>query len=168
MELILSDLFSSNAATMTSLDIAELVGSRHDKVKQSIERLATDNKHRNAIITLPPMGETSFQDAIGKTQHTKMYVFQGDKAKRDSLIVVAQLSPEFTADIVDRWIYLEKQNKSLTKQLEYWQTKEVDDMVIGSLHGKGLAERKKTKSENNGMIQTIINQMQLKLGVDHV
>ena len=164
MELILSDLFSSNTATMTSLDIAELVGSRHDKVKQSIERLATDNKHRNAIITLPPMGETSFQDAIGKTQHTKMYVFQGDKAKRDSLIVVAQLSPEFTADIVDRWIYLEKENKSLAGQLEFWQSKDNSDFAIGSFHGKGLAERKKNKKVNNSMIQKIMNQMQLKLG----
>lgn len=164
MELILSELFSSNAATMTSLDIAELVGSRHDKVKQSIERLATDNKHRNAIIALPPMGETSFRDAIGKTQHTKIYIFQGDQAKRDSLIVVAQLSPEFTADIVDRWIYLEKQNRSLTKQLEYWETKEIDDFSIGSFHGKGLAKRKETKNLNNSMIQKIKNQMQLKLG----
>ena len=160
MELILSDLFSSNEAKMTSLDIADLVGSRHDKVKQSIKRLAA-----RGIIELPPMGD-GIKSANGVT--AKFYFFQGDQAKRDSLIVVAQLSPEFTADIVDRWIYLEKQNKSLTKQLEYWQTKEVDDMAIGSLHGKGLAERKKTKSENNGMIQTIINQMQLKLGVDHV
>ena len=158
MELILSDLFSSNEAKMTSLDIADLVGSRHDKVKQSIKRLAA-----RGIIELPPLG--IIQTA---TKPMEFFVFSGDKAKRDSLIVVAQLSPEFTADIVDRWIYLEKQNKSLTKQLEYWQTKEVDDMAIGSLHGKGLAERKKTKSENNGMIQTIINQMQLKLGVDHV
>lgn len=158
MELVLSDLFSGNAATMTSLDIEVVTGSRHDAVKRTIERLAA-----RGVIELPPM--------VGiktSTKPTTAFVFSGDKAKRDSLIVVAQLSPEFTADIVDRWIYLEKQNKSLTKQLEYWQTKEVDDMAIGSLHGKGLAERKKTKSENNGMIQTIINQMQLKLGVDHV
>lgn len=162
MELILSDLFSSNAATMTSLDIEVVTGSHHSKVKQSIERLAA-----RGLIALPPMGNV-LKEANNRTYKTEIYVFSGDKAKRDSLIVVAQLSPEFTADIVDRWIYLEKQNKSLTKQLEYWQTKEVDDMAIGSLHGKGLAERKKTKSENNGMIQTIINQMQLKLGVDHV
>ena len=80
--------------------------------------------------------------------------------------MVAQLSPEFTADIVDRWIFLEKQNKTLTQQLEYWQTKELDDMAVGSIHGRGLAERKKTKSENNGMIQKIANQMQLKLGIE--
>ena len=30
---------SITTATMTSMDIAELIGNRHDKVKQSIERL---------------------------------------------------------------------------------------------------------------------------------
>ena len=38
-------------------------------------------------------------------------MFSGEKGKRDSLIVVAQLSPEFTGAIVDRWIELEKQVK---------------------------------------------------------
>lgn len=154
MELVLSDLFSGNAATMTSLDIEVVTGSRHDAVKRTIERLAA-----RGVIELPPM--------VGiktSTKPTTAFVFSGDKAKRDSLIVVAQLSPEFTADIVDRWIYLEKENKSLTKQLEYWETKEIDDFSIGSFHGKGLAKRKETKNLNNSMIQKIKNQMQLKLG----
>lgn len=137
MELILSELFSSNTAKMTSLDIAKVVGSRHDKVKQSIKRLAA-----RGIIELPPLGD-GIKSANGVV--TKFYLFQGDQAKRDSLIVVAQLSPEFTADIVDRWIYLEKQNQTLTKKLEHWQTKELNDSQIGSFHGRGLAERKKTK-----------------------
>lgn len=154
MELVLSDLFSSNAAKMTSLDIEVVTGSRHSDVKRTIKRLAV-----RGTIELPPTAQISTA-----TKPAEVFVFSGDKAKRDSLIVVAQLSPEFTADIVDRWIYLEKQNKSLTKQLEYWQTKEVDDVVIGSIHGKGLSERKKTKNLNNGMIQKIMNQMQLKLG----
>jgi phage antirepressor YoqD-like protein len=37
------------------------------------------------------------------------YVFSGEQGKRDSIIVVAQLSPEFTAALVDRWSELEKQ-----------------------------------------------------------
>lgn len=158
MELILSDLFSSNAATMTSLDIEVVTGSHHSKVKQSIERLAA-----RGLIALPPMGNV-LKEANNRTYKTEIYVFSGDKAKRDSLIVVAQLSPEFTADIVDRWIYLEKQNRSLTKQLEYWQTKDNDDFSVGSFHGKGLVERKKNKKVNNSMIQKIKNQMQLTLG----
>ena len=160
MELILSDLFSSNSAKMTSLDVEAVTGSGHSEVKRSIERLAA-----KGFIALPPTA-IMLNKVNNREYKTEVFVFSGDKAKRDSLIVVAQLSPEFTADIVDRWIYLEKQNKTLTKQLEYWQTKEVDDVVIGSIHGKGLAERKKTKNLNNGMIQKIMNQMQLKLGVE--
>lgn len=37
------------------------------------------------------------------------YVFEGEQGKRDSIIVVAQLCPEFTARLVDRWQELEKQ-----------------------------------------------------------
>lgn len=154
MELILSDLFSGNAAKMTSLDIEVVTGSRHDVVKRTIKTLA-----RRGVIELPP--SVGIKTA---TKPAEVFIFSGDKAKRDSLVVVAQLSPEFTADIVDRWIFLEKQNKTLTKQLEYWQSKETDDLSIGSLHGKGLAERKKTKNLNQGMIQKIKNQMQLTLG----
>lgn len=157
MELILSELFSSNTARMTSLDIAELVGSRHDKVKQSIKRLAA-----RGIIELPPMGD-GIKSANGVI--TKFYLFQGNQAKRDSLVVVAQLSPEFTADIVDRWIYLEKQNRSLTKKLEYWQRKEMVDSQEGSFHGRGLAKRKETKKLNHGKIDEISNQMQPELGL---
>lgn len=38
--------------TMSSLEIAELVESRHDKVRLSIQRLAN-----RGVIQLPPMGE---------------------------------------------------------------------------------------------------------------
>ena len=154
MELILSDLFSGNAAKMTSLDIEVVTGSRHDVVKRAIKTLA-----KRGVIELPPI--VGIKTA---TKPAEVFVFSGDKAKRDSLVVVAQLSPEFTADIVDRWIFLEKQNKSLTKQLEYWETKENSDLSVGSFHGRGLAKRKETKNLNNSMIQKIKNQMQLRLG----
>lgn len=82
--------------TMSSREIAELVESRHDKVKQSIERLAD-----RGVFTLPPAGEVSNQGPGPKT----FSVYNLDK--RSSLIVVAQLCPEFTARIVDRWQELE-------------------------------------------------------------
>lgn len=155
MELILSDLFSSNSAKMTSLDIESVTGSRHDAVKRTIERLAS-----RGVIELPPL--VGIKTA---TKPTTVFVFSGDQAKRDSLVVVAQLSPEFTADIVDRWIYLEKQNLSLSKQLEYWQRKEIVDYAEGSFHGRGLAKRKETKKLNHGKIDEIANQMQPELGL---
>ena len=92
-------LQSSSGATMTSRQIAELVGSRHDKVKQTIERLSKDNQNRLAVIQLPPMGDV--KNHLGQT--VEEYVFSGDQGERDSYIVVAQLSPEFTAKLVDEW-----------------------------------------------------------------
>ena len=82
--------------SMSSQEIAELVGSRHDKVKQSIERLA-----ERGTIQLPPMGEV--RNHLGQS----VSVYQ--VCKRDSFVVVAQLSPEFTAALVDRWQELEGQ-----------------------------------------------------------
>ena len=84
--------------TMSSLDISELVGSRHDNVKISIERLA-----KSGVIQLPAMQEkpTNGRSAI-------VYIFSGEQGKRDSIVVVAQLSPEFTAALVDRWQELER------------------------------------------------------------
>ena len=37
----------------------------------------------------------------------KVYIFSGEQGKRDSIVVVAQLCPEFTARLVDRWQELE-------------------------------------------------------------
>lgn len=91
-----------DAVTMSSREIADLVGSRHDKVKQSIERLAarSDNTGK-PVIDLPPLGE--YLDSLGRPA-TEYLV-----CKRDSFVVVAQLCPEFTAALVDRWQALEEQ-----------------------------------------------------------
>lgn len=98
--MLMNNLILSNVLTMSSNEIANLVDSRHDKVKQSIERLAG-----RGTIQLPPMGEV--KNHLG--QMVKEYIFTGEQGKRDSIIVVAQLSPEFTARLVDRWQELEAQ-----------------------------------------------------------
>ncbi|HBO3523528.1 TPA: Rha family transcriptional regulator [Pseudomonas aeruginosa] len=87
------------AVTMTSREIADLVGSRHDNARVTIERLA-----ERGVIALPAMQE---KPTAGRP--TQEYVFTGDQGKRDSIIVVAQLCPEFTARLVDRWQELEQQ-----------------------------------------------------------
>ena len=81
--------------TMTSRDIAELVESRHDVVKLSIERLA-----KSGVISQPPLVDGP-KSANGVVE--KHYLIN----KRDSYVVVAQLCPEFTARLVDRWQELE-------------------------------------------------------------
>ncbi|QNQ63253.1 Rha family transcriptional regulator [Brucella sp. 6810] len=81
---------SGTGLTMSSLEIADLLHKRHDKVKQSIERLA-----ERGAIQLPPMGEV--KNHLGQT--IEVY----NVNERDSYVVIAQLSPEFTAALVDEW-----------------------------------------------------------------
>ncbi|HCA5745040.1 TPA: phage antirepressor KilAC domain-containing protein [Citrobacter freundii] len=96
---------ATTALTMSSSDIAELVESRHDHVKRSIERLA-----ERGVIELPPLGEVKNH----LNQSVSVYLI----GKRDSYIVVAQLSPEFTARLVDRWQELEEgQSVSVPRSL---------------------------------------------------
>jgi len=88
----------NNQLTMSSREIAELVNSRHDDVKRSVERLA-----ERGIIQLPPLADVKNH----KGQTVKEYRI----GKRDSYVIVAQLSPEFTARLVDRWQELEAKTK---------------------------------------------------------
>ena len=99
--------FGNSEQSMTSLEIAELVEKRHDNVKRTIESLV------NANIISNPQIEDGIKSANGVIP--KVYVFKGEKGKRDSIIVVAQLCPEFTARLVDRWAELEGKNRELSK-----------------------------------------------------
>ena len=71
-------------------------------MKRTIERLA-----ESGVIRLPPMVDSEIINNLGLTSKVKLYVFDLDH-KRDSFVVVAQLSPEFTARLVDRWQELEE------------------------------------------------------------
>lgn len=87
---------------MTSLEIAELLDARHDSLKRTIERLSGEK-----VIGQPPMVDDLIETVQGAKRNVKVYVFEGEKGKRDSIIVVAQLKPAITAKIVDRWLELE-------------------------------------------------------------
>ena len=117
--------FSGGDAVMSSQEIADLVGKRHDNVKRTIETLA-DRK----IIQLPQIEEV--KNHLGQT--VEQYLFSGDKGKRDSLVVVAQLSPEFTGALVDRWQNLEEQLADVSLD-----TDEGKLLVIQGLATKQLA-----------------------------
>lgn len=90
---------SRNSPAMSSREISDLVDSRHDSVRRTVERLA-----QRGVITLPPMVD---KPSTGGRPAAE-YVFIGEQGKRDSIVVVAQLSPEFTARLVDRWQELER------------------------------------------------------------
>lgn len=101
-------LTQSTDTKMTSQQIADLVGSRHDVVRKSIERLATNKPNKPAVIQLPPMTEVKQNQSLSPNSKTAVYVFSGEQGRLDSIIVVAQLSPEFTAALVKRWDELER------------------------------------------------------------
>ncbi|WP_212806369.1 Rha family transcriptional regulator [Pseudomonas sp. Eqa60] len=85
-------------ARMSSREIAEVTQKRHDNVWRTIESL-----HSKGLIGLPQFEEVT-NPGPGPLR-IKQYLV----GKRDSFVVVAQLSPEFTAALVDRWQQLEAQ-----------------------------------------------------------
>lgn len=116
--------FNGGDAVMSSQEIADLVGKRHDNVKRTIESLAVGR-----VIELPQIEEIPTA-----TKPVSVYVFSGTKGKRDSLVVVAQLSPEFTGALVDRWQKLEAQQADVSLD-----TDEGKLLVIQGLATKQLA-----------------------------
>ncbi|MEO8641734.1 phage antirepressor KilAC domain-containing protein [Pseudomonas sp.] len=80
---------------MSSREIADLVNSRHDSVKRTIGTLA-----ESGVISYPQIVD-GIKSANGVVPRHYLV------SKRDSFVIVAQLSPEFTAALVDRWQELE-------------------------------------------------------------
>jgi len=89
-------MYGGAAVTMSSLEISGLVEQRHDNVKRTIETLG-----EKGVITLPQIEEVPNPGPGPRT----IGVYR--VSKRDSYVIVAQLSPEFTARLVDRWQELE-------------------------------------------------------------
>lgn len=88
-------LIASTEMTMGTREIAELLGKQHSNIKISAQRLAASG----VIGTL----------ATQEFTHNGNVYEEYRLNKRDSLILVAQNCPEFTAQIVDRWQELESQ-----------------------------------------------------------
>lgn len=93
-----------NNSTMSSREIASLVGSRHGDVYKSIERLI-----KSGVIW--GYAATPYTHEQNGQRYSEYHVNE-----RDSYVIVAQLSPEFTGKLVDRWQELEaKESFSLPK-----------------------------------------------------
>lgn len=108
--------------TMSSQQIAELLDKRHDTVKVSMERL----KDRE-VISFTSMTENPTSELGGRP--VEIYHVN----ERDSYVVVAQLSPEFTALIVDHWRQLRGENMEL-KALVAEQGKKIDQLCAVMLN----------------------------------
>lgn len=84
-----------HTATMSTREIAQLIEKQHNHIKVSTDRLAS----KGVIGTL----------AVQEFTHNGNTYTEYLLNKRDSLVLVAQNCPEFTARIVDRWQELEAQ-----------------------------------------------------------
>lgn len=88
-------LQTQTVQTMSTREIADLLGKTHSNIKISAERMQATG----VIRTL----------AVQEFEHNGNRYTEYLLEKRDSLILVAQNSPEYTARIVDRWQELEAQ-----------------------------------------------------------
>lgn len=91
--------------TMSSREIAELVEKRHDNVKRTVDTLV-----ERSVIQPPQIEDV--KNHLGQT------VQEYRIGKRDSYVIVAQLSPEFTARLVDYWQEHEGQAKRIMSPAE--------------------------------------------------
>ena len=96
---MLQILQNQSILTMSSREIAELIGKSHSNIKISAERLADSGV----------IGTLASQEFTHNNNSYTEYRF----TKRDCLVLVAQNSPEFTATIVDRWQELENKNNPM-------------------------------------------------------
>jgi phage regulator Rha-like protein len=88
-------LQNNQVLTMSSREIAEITGKLHKNVTPIILQLEKDK-----LLTAEPKRSTF--EHRGNT-YTVYHL-----NKRDSILLVARLSPEFTAALVDRWQELEE------------------------------------------------------------
>lgn len=117
-------------ATMTSREMAVLTEKRHDSVKRTIDTL-----FGKGVTDAPQIVE--YLDAMGRPA-TEYRV-----GKRDSYIIVAQLSPQFTARLVDRW-----------QELEAAATPALPDFTNPAIAARAWAEQFEAKLALSAQIAT--------------
>tara|TARA_R110002020_G_scaffold136237_1_gene303965 strand:+ start:216 stop:743 length:528 start_codon:yes stop_codon:yes gene_type:complete len=138
---------------MTSREIAELTGKRHDHVKRDVEVM-----FKELGIDAPKFG-VIYLDSMNRQR------IEYTLDQELTFTLVTGYSIKLRNAVIKRWLDLENQVVSLQNELNKWCAKENCDKAIGSIHGKGLAERKKTKHLNAMTIDGILKKMQLKLEV---
>lgn len=152
MELVISDLLN-NDITMTSREIADVTGKKLYHVNRDI--LAMLNE---LDLDKSKFGSIYFDN---KNRQQVEYVLDEEL----TLTLVTGYSIKLRNAVIKRWKQLENQTVSLQDEINKICAKENFDKAIGSIHGKGLAERKKTKKVNQNIFQSLIGQAQLTLGL---
>lgn len=144
--------FSINGMTrMTSREIAKLTGKRASEV----------NRDLRGIFNVLKLDVSNYARIYLDSMNRQQTEYVLDQELTFTLIT--GYSIKLRNAVIKRWLELEHQVTSLQDDLNRWCAKENGDKAIASIHGKGLAERKKTKKLNQSTIENILNQMQLKI-----
>ncbi len=96
---------------ITSLDIAEMTGVRHDNVKSVIKRFIDVGYVKNAVLKETP-------NASKNGVIPKVYIFTGDQGERDSYVAIARISPQHIGNIIDAWGRTKKTLANIITALE--------------------------------------------------
>ncbi|WP_148129911.1 Rha family transcriptional regulator, partial [Haemophilus sp. HMSC066A11] len=84
---------NASILTMSSREIAEITHKEH----KNVLRVIRDLIEQNLVAQIEPL----------KFEYRNQWFDYYELNKRDTFVVVARLSPEFTAAVVDRWQALE-------------------------------------------------------------
>lgn len=152
MELVISDLLN-NDITMTSREIADVTGKKLYHVNRDILAMLSE-----LDLDKSKFGSIYFDN---KNRQQIEYVLDEEL----TLTLVTGYSIKLRNAVIKRWKQLENQTVSLQDEINKICAKENFDKAIGSIHGKGLAERKKTKKANQNIFQSLVSQAQLTLGL---
>ena len=106
----------ATTGSINHIEIAQLVRTEPRNVKLSIERLANKD-----VIQLPPVAKVENKQSLSPNRFSDAYVFIGEQGKLDSITVVAQLCPQFTAALVKRWYELETQKPTELSRMDLIQ-----------------------------------------------
>ena len=88
---------NASILTMSSREVAEITHKEH----KNVLRVIRDLIEQNLVAQIEPL----------KFEYRNQWFDYYELNKRDTFVVVARLSPEFTAAVVDRWQALENQQK---------------------------------------------------------
>ncbi|HHE9946250.1 phage regulatory protein/antirepressor Ant [Haemophilus influenzae] len=88
---------NASILTMSSREIAEITHKEH----KNVLRVIRDLIEQNLVAQIEPL----------KFEYRNQWFDYYELNKRDTFVVVARLSPEFTAAVVDRWQALENRQK---------------------------------------------------------
>ena len=123
-------IVACNYDTMTSLEVAELTGMRHDHLLRDIRKMET----AWVETTHPKFGVSEYTDSTGR----KLPMYQLNK--KEWLYIATKFNDKARALLIDRWEYLEKE-----------QRQAYIDREVGKIVRRSFTDVLKESGENERM-----------------